>query len=76
MQRGVSVSQIRMTFEMLNDGKWHRITELLMSLDLDEHRFQELTSFLSTYSFIKIDEKNGRVKINSDFKKLLNSTIT
>ncbi len=65
------MSKITMALEILGDGKWHRIEELLLSLNLSEDKFRELTSFLNAYSFVKVDEKNGRVKINSDFKKLL-----
>ena len=65
------MSKITMALEILGDGKWHRIEELLLSLKLSEDKFRELTSFLNAYSFVKVDEKNGRVKINNDFKKLL-----
>lgn len=60
-----------MVLEILGDGKWHRIEDLLLSLNVSEHKFRELTSFLNAYSFVKVDEKNGRVRIDSDFKKLL-----
>lgn len=62
--------------EILGDGKWHEIEEMLQSLELSEHKFRELTSFLHAYSFVKVDEKNRRVKINRDFKKLLTKPIT
>jgi DNA-binding IclR family transcriptional regulator len=65
------VSKITMVLEILGDGKWHRIEDLLLSLNLSEHKFRELTSFLNAYSFVKVDEKNGRVRIDRDFKKLL-----
>ena len=65
------MSKITMALEILGDGKWHRIEELLLSLKLSEDKFRELASFLNAYSFVKVDEKNGRVKINNDFKKLL-----
>jgi DNA-binding IclR family transcriptional regulator len=70
------VSKITMVLEILGDGKWHGIDELLHSLSLSEDKFRELTSFLNAYSFVKFDEKHGRVKINSDFKKLLAQTAT
>lgn len=63
-----------MVLEILGDGKWHRIDELLQSLCLSEYKIQELTSFLNAYSFVKFDEKNGRVRINNDFNKLLSQT--
>jgi hypothetical protein len=65
------VTKITMALEILGDGKWHQIEELMWSLKLSEDKFKELTSFLNVYSFVKLDEKKRRVKINSDFKKLL-----
>jgi DNA-binding IclR family transcriptional regulator len=65
------VSKITMVLEILGDGRWHRIEELMSSLKLSDDKFKELTSFLNVYSFVEVDEKNRRVKINSDFKKLL-----
>ena len=65
------VSKIAMALEILEDGKWHGIDELLKSLSLSQ-----LTSFLNAYSFLKFDEKHGRVKISSDFRKLLAQTAS
>lgn len=70
------VSKITMALEILGDGKWHGIEELLLNLKLSEDKFRELTSFLNAYSFAKVDEKHGRVKISSDFKKLLTQAVT
>jgi len=65
------VSKITIALEILSDGKWHGIEELLLSLNLSQHEFRELTSFLNAYSLVKVDERNERLKINSDFRKLL-----
>jgi len=65
-----------LTLELLSDGKWHGTDELLLRLELSEQKFQEVTAFLNTYGFVKIDEKNRKVKINKDFKKLLVQTVT
>jgi DNA-binding IclR family transcriptional regulator len=72
----VQVSKITIALEILGDGKWHGIGEMLRRLELSEPKFRELTSFLNAYSFVKVDEKNGRVKISSDFKKLLTQAVT
>jgi hypothetical protein len=69
------VSKISMALDILGDGKWHRIDELLQCLGLSERKFQELTSFLNAYSFVEVDEKNCRVKINRDFKKLATQAV-
>jgi len=64
-----------MILELLSDGKWHEKGELVLKLGVSERKFQEITAFLSKYGFVKVDGKNGRVKINRDFKKLLVQTV-
>jgi hypothetical protein len=70
------VSKLMLTLELLSDGKWHGTDELRLRLELSEQKFQEVTAFLNTYGFVKVDEKNRKVKINRDFKKLLVQTVT
>ncbi len=65
------MAKIAMVLEILGDGRWHQIEELMLSLKLSDDKFRELTSFLTVYSFAKVDEKMRRIKINSDFKKLV-----
>ena len=69
------MSKITMVLEILCDGKWHGIDELLSSLKLSEDKFRELISFLIAHSFVKLDEKQGRVKISGEFKKLLTQAV-
>ena len=57
--------------DLLSDGKWHQTGDLLAKLGFDEYEFHEITGFLNRYRFIKVDAKNGRIKINNDFRKLL-----
>jgi len=68
--------KIAMVLEMLDDGKWHEIEELQLRLGLNEHKAQEITSFLDKYNFVKIDKEHGKVKINRNFQKLLDQTVT
>jgi len=70
------VSKIMLILELLGDGKWHGTEELLLRLGLNEQKLQEITAFLNKYDFVKIDDKNRKVKINKDFKKLLVQTVT
>jgi hypothetical protein len=64
------------TLELLSDGKWHGTGELLLKLKLDEHKLQEVMAFLSNYSFVKVDKKNGKVRINKDVQKLVAQNAT
>jgi DNA-binding IclR family transcriptional regulator len=65
-----------MILEMLGDGKWHEIEELRLMLGLNEHKVEEITTFLNKYGFVKIDKEHGKVKINRNFQKLLAQTVT
>ena len=65
------MSKIMMILEMLGDGKWHGIEELQQRLGLNEHKMQEITTFLNKYDFVKIDKEHGKVKINRNLQKLL-----
>jgi DNA-binding IclR family transcriptional regulator len=65
------VSKVMTILELLSDGKWHGIEDLLVKTGLNEQKFQEITMFLSNYDFVKFDEEKRKVKINRDFKKLL-----
>ena len=70
------MSKITMILEMLDDGKWHEIEELQLRLGLNDHKVQDITTFLNKYDFVKIDKEHGKVKINRNFQKLLAQTVT
>jgi predicted transcriptional regulator len=57
--------------ELLSDGNWHGIDELLVKVKLNEQKLREVTEFLDKYGFIEFDHENRKVKINRDFRKLL-----
>ena len=65
------VSMLMVILELLSDGQWHKLEELLLKTDLNEQKFEKVTGFLSDYNFVKVDNKNKRVKIDRDFRKLL-----
>ena len=56
--------------EMLGDGKWHETKQLGQLVDLTDCQVEEITDFLCSYDFAKIDEKRNRVRISKDFKKI------
>ena len=70
------VSKAMVILELLSDGKWHGIEDLLLGAGLSEKKFQEITGFLGKYGFIKVDEENKKVKVNRDFRRLLVQPVT
>jgi DNA-binding IclR family transcriptional regulator len=70
------VSKVMMILELLSDGKWHGIEELLLSVGLSERKFWEITGFLGKYGFVEVDEKNRKLKVNRYFQRLLVQPVT
>jgi predicted transcriptional regulator len=70
------VSKVMVILELLSDGKWHGVEELLLGAGLSEQKFQEITGFLSKYGFVKVDEENKKLKVNRDFQRLLVQPVT
>jgi DNA-binding IclR family transcriptional regulator len=68
------VSRVMLILELLSDGKWHEIDELLVRVKLTEQKFRQVTEFLDKYGFVEFDHENRKVKINKDFRKLLIQT--
>jgi hypothetical protein len=61
--------------DILGDGKWHENDQLRQLMDLSDCEVQEITDFLFKYDFAEVDEERKRVKINKDFKKILEQTV-
>jgi DNA-binding IclR family transcriptional regulator len=68
-------SKITMILEILSDGRWHGLEELQRRMELDEHKVQEIATFLNKYDFAEIDDENKKVKINKGFQKFLAQTM-
>lgn len=69
------MTEIAIIFDILSDGRWHEVEELRQRLNLNEQKMQKITTFLSMYDFVRIDE-NGKVKINHSFQRLLAQPVT
>ena len=61
--------------EILGDGKWHETDQLRQLMDLSDCEVQEITDFLGKYDFAEVDEEKKRVRINRDFKRILEQTV-
>lgn len=70
------MSKIALVLQLLGDGKWHSIEELRECLGFSDFEVNELMGFLEKYGFATVDAAKLKVKVNSDFKKLLVQTAT
>jgi hypothetical protein len=58
-------------FATLNDGKWHRISELTKQTKVKTNKLTEFFQFLSTQGVITYEEKTNRVRIEPEWQNLL-----
>ncbi|MGD6810713.1 MAG: hypothetical protein ACQCN3_13530 [Candidatus Bathyarchaeia archaeon] len=68
------MTKIQWALDFIYDGHWHSIDAIRKSIDFSSFEIIELVTFLSEYNFITIDDVGLKVKITSDFRKLMMQT--
>lgn len=49
--------------ELLEDGKWHDLEEIVEKSRVHEFKLEMIKSFLTEYKFIMLDEEHQKVKL-------------
>jgi len=61
-------------FDLLADGKWHDMREVIDNSRLHDLKVKMFLDFLSEYDFVELDKKQQKVKLtpslNKFFKKI------
>jgi len=68
------MDRIEELLRLLEDGKWHRITEIYQSLKTKETSTKRLVEFLSEHGLVHYRSSDESVKIDSDLLALLRET--
>jgi len=55
-------------FEILNNGDWHRLTEVAEKTGTQESKIELISSFLSAYDFLEYDKKTKRIKLSTELQ--------
>lgn len=58
------------TLEIIKNGEWHSLDAVTNELRLPKKTVERILRFLAEFEFIKLDEKEQRVKIDHDFQSL------
>jgi hypothetical protein len=56
---------------VLENGKWHYIKEITEETCLPSFEVENVTKFLAKYNFVKLDEAEQKVKLDSPTKMFL-----
>ncbi len=54
---------INVIFNLLEDGKWHSLTEITDKSGLHEFKLEIVTNFLAEYDFIELDKTKRKVRL-------------
>jgi len=55
-------------FEILNNGDWHRLTEVAEKTGTQESKIELISSFLSAYDFLEYDKKTKKIKLSTELQ--------
>ena len=62
--------------EILDDGRWHLISDVQTGTNLNASQSKEIIEFLNAYEFVAVDEKKNRVKLKEAVRKFLAQEVT
>ncbi len=62
--------------ELLMDGKWHSVAELLKQTGLPSDKIRTTLEFLKEYDFVVFDGNGKRVKLEHRAREFLTETTT
>ncbi len=62
--------KIRQLLDAIEDGEWHSMADLAEELKLRDSDVEKIVEFLGEFGLAEFDG-DGRVKVDSDFRKLL-----
>jgi len=64
-------SAVEALLEALLNGEWHTYSELYKKLRIEEDKLLKIARFWAKYSFIELDEKQKKMRILEDVRRLL-----
>jgi len=66
------LEMIDFIFNVLEDGKWHSLTEVADKSGLHGSKLEIATDFLAEYAFIELDKAERKVKLVASVFDFLN----
>ena len=57
------MEKIDVIFDLLEDGRWHSLTEMADKSGLHEFKLEIVTNFLAEYDFIELDKTKRKVRL-------------
>jgi DNA-binding IclR family transcriptional regulator len=65
------MSKIAQVLEVLEDGRWHALSEIQEKTGLSESQIQQTVAFLKEYGFIVVNEAGREIKLEEIVREFL-----
>ncbi|UCC58368.1 MAG: hypothetical protein JSW14_00075 [Candidatus Bathyarchaeum sp.] len=65
------MSMTEIILRLLENGKWHHLTEIEEKTQLNSHNVKNITNFLAKFNFVKLDHTEQKIKLNRPTMKFL-----
>jgi len=58
-------------FEILDNGKWHNLTEVAEKTGTQKTKVELISSFLANYDFLEFDKKTDRIRLSNQLQTFI-----
>jgi len=63
--------EIDKIFEILDNGDWHKLTEVAEKTGTQKSKVELISSFLANYDFLEFDKNAGRIRLSAQLQIFL-----
>ena len=71
MENAQTVLAIDKIFEILDNGNWHKLTEVAEKTGTQKSKVELISSFLANYNFLEFDKKTERIRLSNQLQIFL-----
>jgi DNA-binding IclR family transcriptional regulator len=57
--------------DILKDGKWHSLQEIIDQTKIQERKVRLITSFLQKFQLVQLEKKNKRIRVDALTKQFI-----
>ncbi|MGQ9566185.1 MAG: hypothetical protein ACUVT5_06545 [Candidatus Bathyarchaeales archaeon] len=58
------IGKVDVLFEVLRDGEWHSLNEIISKTGMDKEKTKLIVSFLEEFDFIRMDREKKKVRLD------------
>jgi len=71
VENAQTMLEIDKIFEILDDGDWHKLTEVAEKTGTQKSKVELISSFLANYDFLEFDKNSGKIRLSAQVQIFL-----